>query len=64
MFLLVQLGKSKCFHSCRTRVVCVALMSYFCRTCVAHVSLVLHSCRICLACVALVSLVPDTRVLN
>ena len=40
--------KVKIFHSCRTRVVRVALVSHpcrSCRTCVARVSIVLHSCR-------------------
>ena len=40
MFLLVQLSKSKVFHSCRTRVVRLVLASHFCRTCVDRVSLV------------------------
>ena len=42
-------------HSCRTRVVCVALMSHSCFLCstrVALVSFVQHSCRSCRICVA------------
>ena len=46
--------KIKPFHSCRTRVVRVALVSYSCRWClnrVSSVALVSHSCGSCLALV-------------
>ena len=59
MFLLVSLSKSKVFHSCRTRVVRAALVSYSCLssvTRVAFVSLVSHSRRSCRSRFALVSL--------
>ena len=64
MLLVVQLSKSIFFHSCRTRVVRVALVSHLCRSCVARVSLVFHSCLSRVARVALVSLVSGTRVVN
>ena len=66
MFLPVSLS-NQIFHSCRTRVVCVALVSHLCCTRVARVSLVslvLHSCSIRVARVVLVSLVSGTRVVN
>ena len=44
--------KMKIFHSCHTRVVRLALVSYLCRT---RVALVSHSCRTRVASVALVS---------
>ena len=43
------LYQNQIFHSCRTRVVCVALVSF-----------VQHSCRTCIAPVSLVSLVSHT----
>ena len=51
--------KIKIFHSCRTHVVRVALVSHLCRSCltrVASVALVLYSCRSCLALVLLIRL--------
>ena len=59
--------QNQIFHSCRTRVVPVALVSHSCRSCltlIALVSLASHSCCIRVACVALVSLVSGTRVVN
>ena len=59
--------KIKIFHSCRTRVVRVALVSHPCRSCLTCVTLVLlvpYSCCICVVCVALVSLLSGTRVVN
>ena len=56
--------KIKIFRSCRTRVVCVALVSHSCCQCSTHVALALHSCCSCLIGVAFVSLVSGTRVVN
>ena len=64
MFLLVSLSKIKIFHSCRTRVVCVALVSHSCRPCSTCVALVSHLCLICVVRVALVLLVSDIRAVN
>ena len=47
MFLLVSLSKSKIFHSCRTRVVRVALGLHLCRIRVARVPVVSNSCHQC-----------------
>ena len=46
--------KIKIFHSCRTSVVLVALLSHSCRQCSTRVAVVSHSCRSCLTRVALV----------
>ena len=46
--------KIKIFHSCRTSVVLVALVSHSCRQCSNRVAVVSHSCRSCLTRVALV----------
>ena len=56
--------KIKTFHSCRTCVICVALVLYSCHTCIALALLVLHSCCIRVARVALVSLVSGIRFIN
>ena len=59
--------KIKSIHSCRTRVVRVALISRLCRIRVTRISLVLlvlHSCCIRVTRVTLVSLVSGTRVVN
>ena len=55
MFLLVPLSKSKFFHSCRSRVVPVALVLHSCCQCSTRVALVLHSHRSCLTRVASVA---------
>ena len=47
MFLLVSLSKSNIFHSCRTRVVRVALGLHLCRIRVARVPVVSNSCHQC-----------------
>ena len=49
--------KIKMFHSCRTCVFRVALVSHSCRQCSTRVALVLHCCGSCQTRVALVSLV-------
>ena len=49
--------KIKIFHSCRTRVFRVALLSLSCLSCSTRVALVLHSCCLCLTRVASVTLV-------
>ena len=49
--------KFKIFHSCRTRVVCVAVTSHSCRQCSNCVLLVSHSFHSCLTSVAVLSLV-------
>ena len=57
MFSLVLLPKVKVFHSCRARVVLIALVLHPCWTRVTRVSLVLRSCWSCCTCVSAVSLV-------
>ena len=55
------------FHSCRTRVVCVALVLHSCHsylTRVRLVSLVLHWCHIRVAPVTLLSLLSGTRIVK
>ena len=44
--------KSKIFHSCRTCVVCVVIVSHSCYQCSTRVALVLHSCPTRVASVA------------
>ena len=60
MFLLVQLSKSKFFHSCSTHVVRVALVLHLCHSCSSGVAHVLHSYCLCLTRIALVSLLSHS----
>ena len=52
--------KIKIFHSCRTRVVRLALVSHSCHQCITRVALVSHSCHQCLILVASVALVSHS----
>ena len=52
--------KLKIFHLCRTRVICVALVSHLCHTHFASVSVVSHSCHSCRIRVTRVALVSHS----
>ena len=52
--------KIKIFHSCRTRVVRLAIVLYSYRQCSTRVALTSHLCQSCLTHVALVSLVSHS----
>ena len=56
--------KINIFHSCRTRVVCVAFVPHSFRSCGTRVALVLHWCRFRVTRGSLVSLVPGACVLK